>query len=148
MSEKFIEPVSRTIAVDDKITNLLADLVVVGDKHVTFAVDIEKTIKKLRDEFSWQTTYRDIAVPQLMITALLSAIEEERKELKKLMPKGGVANIDNAVIGEEDQTDSKDDGEGHIDLTLDESNEPTFKEMLDKEIDKQIQKYLEERTTK
>ena len=32
MTEKHIEPISRTIAVDDK--------------HVTFAVDIEETIKK------------------------------------------------------------------------------------------------------
>lgn len=107
------------------------------DKGFEFTDDVIDKIQKLRDKLDGIALYQNIAIPNLGLLALLTGIENMKKELDELKPKGGVAKTTDTVIAQNDDATEK-GCTSTITVNIDSKR-------IYQEINKALHKYLKEK---
>lgn len=123
--------------IDTLIGSMLDGNLETEDKGFEFTDDVIDKIQKLRDKLDGIALYQNIAIPNLGLLALLTGIENMKKELDKLKPKGGVAKTTDTVIAQNDDATEK-GCTSAITVKIDS-------EQIYPEIDKALRKYLKEK---
>lgn len=123
--------------IDTLIGSMLDGNLETEDKGFEFTDDVIDKIQKLRDKLDGIALYQNIAIPNLGLLALLTGIENMKKELDKLKPKGGVAKTTDTVIAQNDDATEK-GCTSAITVKIDS-------EQIYPEIDKVLRKYLKEK---
>lgn len=123
--------------IDTLIGSMLDGNLETEDKGFEFTDDVIDKIQKLRDKLDGIALYQNIAIPNLGLLALLTGIENMKKELDELKPKGGVAKISDAVIAQNDDATEK-GCTSAITVKIDS-------EQICQEINKALRKYLKEK---
>ena len=123
--------------IDTLIGNMLDGNLETEDKGFEFTDDVIDKIQKLRDKLDGIALYQNIAIPNLGLLALLTGIENMKKELDELKPKGRVAKTTDTVIVQNDDAIEK-GCTSSITVKIDS-------EQIYPEIDKAVRKYLEEK---
>ena len=123
--------------IDTLIGNMLDGNLETEDKGFEFTDDVIDKIQKLRDKLDGIALYQNIAIPNCGLLALLTGIENMKKELDELKPKGEVAKTTDTVIAQNDDAIEK-GCTSAITVKIDS-------EQIYPEIDKAVRKYLEEK---
>lgn len=123
--------------IDTLVGSMLDGNLETEDKGFEFTDDVIDKIQKLRDKLDGIALYQNIAIPNLGLLALLTGIENMKKELDKLKPKGGVAKTTDTVIAQNDDATEK-GCTSAITVKIDS-------EQIYPEIDKALRKYLKEK---
>lgn len=123
--------------IDTLIGNMLDGNLETEDKGFEFTDDVIDKIQKLRDKLDGIALYQNIAIPNCGLLALLTGIENMKKELDELKPKGEVAKTTDTVIVQNDDAIEK-GCTSSITVKIDS-------EQIYPEIDKAVRKYLEEK---
>lgn len=123
--------------IDTLIGSMLDGNLETEDKGFEFTDDVIDKIQKLRDKLDGIALYQKIAISNLGLLALLTGIENMKKELDKLKPKGGVAKTTDTVIAQNDDATEK-GCTSAITVKIDS-------EQIYPEIDKALRKYLKEK---
>lgn len=123
--------------IDTLIGNMLDGNLETEDKGFEFTDDVIDKIQKLRDKLDGIALYQNIAIPNCGLLALLTGIENMKKELDELKPKGEVAKTTDTVIVQNDDAIEK-GCTSAITVKIDS-------EQIYPEIDKAVRKYLEEK---
>lgn len=123
--------------IDTLIGSMLDGNLETEDKGFEFTDDVIDKIQKLRDKLDGIALYQNIAIPNLGLLALLTGIENMKKELDELKPKGGVAKTTDTVIAQNDYATEK-GCTSAITVKIDS-------EQIYPEIDKALRKYLKEK---
>lgn len=123
--------------IDTLIGSMLDGNLETEDKGFEFTDDVIDKIQKLRDKLDGIALYQNIAIPNLGLLALLTGIENMKKELDELKLKGGVAKTTDTVIAQNDDATEK-GCTSAITVKIDS-------EQIYPEIDKALRKYLKEK---
>lgn len=123
--------------IDTLVGSMLDGNLETEDKGFEFTDDVIDKIQKLRDKLDGIALYQNIAIPNCGLLALLTGIENMKKELDELKPKGGVAKTTDTVIAQNDDATEK-GCTSAITVKIDS-------EQIYPEIDKALRKYLKEK---
>ena len=119
--------------IDTLVGSMLDGNLETEDKGFEFTDDVIDKIQKLRDKLDGIALYQNIAIPNLGLLALLTGIENMKKELDELKPKGGVAKATDPIISGNGDTTKKG-------FTVNIDGEQIYQA-----IDKVMRKYLKEK---
>ena len=122
--------------IDTLIGSMLDGNLETEDKGFEFTDDVIDKIQKLRDKLDGIALYQNIAIPNCGLLALLTGIENMKKELDELKPKGVVAKTTDTVIAQNDDATEK-GCTSAITVKIDS-------EQIYQEINKALHKYLKE----
>lgn len=105
---------------------------------IDFAYDVIDKIQKIRDKVTIsEKLFKRVAISYASLGVLLTAIENMKKELDELKPKGGVVKAADTIIAENNDATEK-GCTSAITVKIDS-------EQIYPEIDKALRKYLKEK---
>ena len=123
--------------IDTLIGSMLDGNLETEDKGFEFTDDVIDKIQKLRDKLDGIALYQNIAIPNLGLLALLTGIENMKRKLDELKPKGGVPKTTDPIMSGNGDTTKK-GCTSTITVSIDG-------EQIYQAIDKAMHKYLKEK---